>query len=104
MGNIFGFFPFIYDKSHKNFKNIYAFNCIYALLLVLIMVYVMYFTVTDLIKWMQESSLMPPLINQIVQAFPMTITILQTCGIFFHIQSFFNIHKKFRKIDKKVIH
>ena len=102
-GSIFGFFPFTFDKSHKDFKNIYAFNCIYASILILIMMLAMYLNFTILSDWMQETSLMPVLIHRVIQTLPTSINISQTFGIFVHIQSFSSVDKIFREIDMKVI-
>ncbi|KAL7015123.1 hypothetical protein ACKWTF_016288 [Chironomus riparius] len=101
-GLIFGFFPFTFDKSHKNFRNVYALNCIYASFLISVLVLVMYLNFTVLSDWMQETSLMPSFIHRVTQSIPTVVNISQTFGIFVHIQSFSSLNKIFREIDSKV--
>lgn len=91
VGKFFGFFPFKLDKSHKNYKIIYIINWIYASFIMFNLVLLMYFNFTIFSDFLQESALIPILINRISQTIPITINIAQTLGIFIHIQSFYKI-------------
>ena len=62
----------------------------------------MYFDFTEFTDFLQESSLIPNLVDRIVQTIPVVINILQTCGIFIHGQTFWRLSEHFRQIDKKV--
>lgn len=103
VGKFFGFFPFKLDKSHKNFKFFYIINWIYASFIIFNLTMLMYFNFTIFSDFLQESALIPILVNRFSQTIPVTVNIVQTLGIFIHMQSFYKLSELFKKIDEKVI-
>lgn len=102
IGNTFGFIPLCLDKNHKNFREILILNLLYSLILILLMLYVLHFDVTVAITWFREASMMPDILHQIIQALPMTISILHVIMSLVHQQKYFELLENFNKIDTKV--
>ncbi|KAL7015127.1 hypothetical protein ACKWTF_016292 [Chironomus riparius] len=102
IGNIFGFVPFCLEKNHKRFKLFYILNNFYAFLLILLMIQNLYHNITVAIKFFEGGSLLPDLVHQYLQASPMIISIVITCGIFAHTQEISELVQFFNEIDNDV--
>lgn len=104
IGNIFGFIPFCLEKTHKIYFNFRILNYIYVNLLISAMIYTIYFNLTVLTSWFENSSMMSSTLHKVMQIVPMSISIIHCSGIIIHLNAFVDVYEQFCDIDKKVSH